>query len=223
MIAFIQTHDLVGNRIKGDRLSNDTRTDLVCALACIYLLSPQIPMLFMGEEWGASTPFPFFSDYRSEREIADMRQRRRQQLEKIKPTPSEQELAQEPDPQNAATYNSAKLDWEELQEPDHAAWLAFYRQLVAMRRECIIPLLRGLRRACGQARVISGGVFEVQWSLAGGAYLQLAANLSPRDMSGFTPMEGDALWAEGTSPGAESLGAYSVRWHLRSARACATQ
>ena len=58
----MQDHDQVGNRVKGDRITRITHDDAVKALTAIYLLSPQIPMLFQGEEWASARPFPFFSD-----------------------------------------------------------------------------------------------------------------------------------------------------------------
>jgi maltooligosyltrehalose trehalohydrolase len=214
MVAFIQTHDLVGNRIRGDRITEDHRTCLVRVLACIYLLSPQIPMLFMGEEWGASSCFPFFSDYKSASEIASMRSRRRGQLEKIKPRPSEQELAEEPDPQAESTFQAAKLKWKEIREPDHAGWLQFYRQLIASRRERIIPLLNGLQRECGVVRIIGHGVFEIEWKLANSATLKLAANLCPNPNDGFSRHADELLWLQGEATSATELGGWTARWTI---------
>jgi maltooligosyltrehalose trehalohydrolase len=214
MVAFIQTHDLVGNRIRGDRITEDQRTCLVRALACIYLLSPQIPMLFMGEEWGASSCFPFFSDYKSASEIASMRSRRRGQFEKIKPKPTEHELTEEPDPQAASTFQVAKLKWEEIREPDHAGWLQVYRQIIARRRERIIPLLHGLERECGVVRVIGHGVFEIEWTLANSTTLKLAANLCANPNDGFSPQKDELLWLQGEATSATELGPWTARWTI---------
>jgi malto-oligosyltrehalose trehalohydrolase len=209
-LAFIQTHDLVGNRIFGDRLAGLTSQEAVRAIAAIYLLLPQIPMLFMGEEWAASTPFPYFSDYHGELAEA-VRKGRCEELSKLDPAPSAEELGRAPDPQAESTLRSAQLRWNEVAEGIHADWLAWYKRVLAVRRESVIPMLGGLAESCGRYEVIGPGALTAQWTLAGGAELRLAANLCKTGRGGFPAWEGRLLWMEGEQ--AERwLGPWSVCW-----------
>ena len=111
-VAFIQNHDQVGNRAFGDRVTDFAPAEAVRAIAAVYLLLPQIPMLFMGEEWGAAQPFPFFCDFGPE--LADaVRKGRREEFARF---PEFQDPAMReriPDPMAEETFASAKLDWDE--------------------------------------------------------------------------------------------------------------
>jgi maltooligosyltrehalose trehalohydrolase len=115
-IAFIQNHDQIGNRAFGERLSVLAGADALRALAAIYLLSPQIPMLFMGEEWGAREPFPFFCDVSADLAEA-VRKGRREEFARFAEfkDPSRQDLI--PDPVAESTFLSAKLGWSEVTDP----------------------------------------------------------------------------------------------------------
>lgn len=216
-IAFIQTHDLVGNRVFGERVFADAPVNEIRAIASIYLLLPQIPMMFMGEEWGASSPFPFFCDYHGELSEA-VRKGRCEQLSKLDPAPSADELRRAPDPQAESTLRSAQLKWDEVSQEPHADWLAWYRRLIAVRRERVVPMLAGLTETCGQYAVVGPGVFTVTWKLRDGARLHLAANLSknPRDQVGSAP--GDVIWQEGSAGSEGRLEAWSVRWSVEQRR-----
>lgn len=212
-VAFLQTHDLVGNRIFGDRVSATAPREVLYALSSIYLLLPQIPMLFMGEEWAASTPFPFFCDYHGA--LADkIRQGRVEQLKRLDPAPSDEQIKDAPDPQAESTFRSAQLRWEELAEPQHAASLDWYRRLLDARRRFVAPLLGGLNRSCGTTRIIGPAAFTVDWELAGGARLTLAANLCNVAREGFAEAQGRVLWETGANSSGV-FGPWSVRWTLR--------
>jgi 1,4-alpha-glucan branching enzyme len=210
-VSFIQTHDLVGNRVFGERIDELASTEAVRAIAAIYLLLPQTPMLFMGEEWAATTPFPFFSDYGGELAEA-VRRGRAKQLAQTSHV-DEETLRRAPDPQAESTFLSAKLRWEDLNDPPHAARLDWYRRVLAVRWERILPLLDGLE-ACGTYLVHCGGRFECKWSVKGGR-LCLSANLCDTPADGFTAAgSGDVLWLEGSQPDAHTLGPWTVRWAL---------
>ncbi len=211
-IGFIQTHDLVGNRIFGDRVSGLVAPEALRAIAAIALLLPQIPMLFMGEEWAATAAFPFFCDYNGE--LADaVRKGRCEQLSKQDPAPSEDELRRAPDPQAESTLRSAQLDWAEARKPKHAAMLDWYTRVLAARRANVMPLLSGLVCTCGAVEVIGPGALTVHWTLANDTKLHLAANLCTSPIGGFAPAPGRVFWLEGTeSDGA--LGRWSVRWSV---------
>ena len=222
-IAFIQTHDLVGNRIFGDRVFANAPVNSIRAIACVCLLLPQIPMLFMGDEWGASTPFPFFCDYHGG--LADaVRKGRCEQLSKLDPAPSEEEMRRAPDPQAESTLRSAQLNWRELEQTDHAAWFDWYKRLIQVRREAIVPLLQGLTQSCGSSQVVGPGALAIEWILKDGARLSLAANLCDHSTAEFPSTSGRVIWLEGSQNhgGVQrevhgQLGPWSIRWMINDA------
>jgi malto-oligosyltrehalose trehalohydrolase len=214
-VSFIQTHDLIGNRVFGERIDTLSPPEAVRAIAAIYLLLPQIPMLFMGEEWAATTPFPFFSDYGGELGEAVRRGRTKQLTDTGQG--DEETLRRAPDPQAESTFLSAKLQWEQLNEPTYAARRDWYRRVIAVRRERILPLLDGLE-PCGTYQVHSPGQFECEWGMKQDGRLRLSANLCVAPSSSFSPTgHGDVLWLEGSETNARTLGPWSVRWALASA------
>ena len=128
-VAYLQTHDQVGNRATGDRIGHSLPAGLQAAGAALYLLSPFTPMIFMGEEWRASTPFRFFTSF-EEQWLADaVRTGRQAEFASHGWTPSDV-----PDPQDPATFAASILDWDEAGEGEHEATLAFYRRLIEIRR-----------------------------------------------------------------------------------------
>jgi malto-oligosyltrehalose trehalohydrolase len=213
-ISFIQTHDLVGNRVFGERVDKLASPEAVRAIAAIYLLLPQIPMLFMGEEWAATTPFPFFSDYGGELGDA-VRRGRARQLEEMSHV-DEETLRRAPDPQAESTFLASKLRWEELDDPLHAGQLDWYGRVLAVRRERILPLL-DCAEPLGSYRVHSGGQLECEWGMKGGRRLCLRANLCAAPSSAFTAVgSGETLWMEGSQPESSVLGPWTVRWSVES-------
>ena len=137
-VAFLQDHDQVGNRAAGDRLSEITPPALLKVGAVLLLTSPFTPMLWMGEEWAASTRWPFFSSH-PEPELGEAVAKGR--LEEF--AKHDWDLSQVVDPQDPKTFTSAKLVWSELAEPAHAEMLETYRVLLRLRRE--IPDLADAR------------------------------------------------------------------------------
>ncbi|MGZ4493424.1 MAG: malto-oligosyltrehalose trehalohydrolase [Nocardioides sp.] len=137
-VAALQTHDQVGNRAVGDRLSATLSPGLLACGAAILLTSPWTPMLFMGEEWGASTPFQFFTDHTDPELAAAVSEGRRSEFASHGWSSSDV-----PDPQDPATFAASKLDWSEVGREPHARLLGWYRDLIALRRR--EPDLRGPR------------------------------------------------------------------------------
>lgn len=130
LVAFSQDHDQIGNRAIGDRLTATLDDGGLAVAAALVLLGPFTPMLFMGEEWGATTPWPFFSSH-PEPELAEAtRTGRIAEFARMGWDP-----AVVPDPQDPATFESARLHWAELDEPGHARLLGWYRRLIELRRE----------------------------------------------------------------------------------------
>jgi maltooligosyltrehalose trehalohydrolase len=129
-VASLQTHDQVGNRANGERLTTLVPPGHLAAGAALLLLGPFVPMLFMGEEWGASTPWLFFTSYPDEGLAQAVTHGRRSEF-------AEHGWSAEavPDPQDPTTFTRSRLDWSQITEPGHAELLAWYRTLIAMRRE----------------------------------------------------------------------------------------
>jgi malto-oligosyltrehalose trehalohydrolase len=210
-VAFAQNHDQIGNRAFGDRLTAIAPAEAVRAIAAVYLLLPQVPMLFMGEEWAASQPFPFFCDFAGE--LADaVRQGRRAEFAKFPQFRDETTRARIPDPQADATFGSAKLQWSDVMKPGHAAWHELYRRLLEVRRETLLPLQPLLRQAATYAALGRLAVL-VRWRTDQGDELTLAANLSAARTGGCPPAAGRILWQEGTLTDA-GCDPWSVRWSL---------
>jgi maltooligosyltrehalose trehalohydrolase len=208
-VSFIQNHDQVGNRAFGDRLTAFASPDALRAIISIYLLLPQIPMLFMGEEFGASTPFPFFAHFKSD--LADaVREGRRAEFAKFPEfqDPHKRELI--PDPTSEATFQSAKLNWAEIGDQSHSDWLALYRQLLAIRHAEIIPRLKNIGEHCGSYKILGEGAVSVRWTMGDGTCLCLVANLSDARL-GSTASHGRRLWSPGNG-GGDYLEPWTVIW-----------
>lgn len=212
-VAFLQNHDQVGNRAFGDRITDKNPAEAVRAVASLYLLSPQVPMLFMGEEWGASTPFPFFADFGPD--LADaVREGRRKEFARFPEFQDPAARERIPDPTADGTFASAKLKWEEREREPHAGWLDWYRQALAVRRERLVPLLAGIGGGAGSHEVVGASGIVVRWALGGGKALAVAANLSAEGAAGFPAASGEVLWAEGEAGADGRFGPWAVRWTL---------
>ncbi|WP_035857405.1 malto-oligosyltrehalose trehalohydrolase [Cryptosporangium arvum] len=129
-VVSLQNHDQIGNRATGDRLSATLSPGLLTVGAALMLTSPFTPMLFMGEEWGAGTPWQFFTSH-PEPELALAVERGRK-AEFAQHGWGESEV---PNPQDPATFERSKLDWSELGTKPHADVLDAYRRLIALRHE----------------------------------------------------------------------------------------
>jgi len=202
-VAFLQNHDQVGNRALGERLIALAEPAAVRAVTAIVLLLPQIPMLFMGEEWGCAEPFLFFCDFGGDLGAAVTRGRR-------------QEFAHDriPDPQSEQTFRRSKLDWSRLPLPGTAATLAWYRELLAVRAKHIAPLLPELTRG-GEFELLGDAAVRVHWRGSADTQLQLIANLKPAPAALPGPDTGLLLWQEGQVDASAQFGPWSVRWSLR--------
>jgi 1,4-alpha-glucan branching enzyme len=141
------------------------------------LLAPSPPMLFMGEEFAASTPFLFFCDFGPElaQAVTDGRRREFARFEKFASGESTV-----PDPNHPDTFERSKLDWLSLDDERHAAWLAFYRKLLSLRRERIVPRLDGMRGGAGRYSTSSDAALVATWQLGDGSTLEMRLNLSGR-------------------------------------------
>lgn len=212
-IAFMQNHDQIGNRAFGERVNKIASPEAVHAIASIYLLLPQTPMLFMGEEWGSSQPFPFFCDFHGEL-AALVSKGRREEFASFPEFHDPEQRERIPDPQAEATFESGKLDWEQTKEEVHADWIAWYRNILGVRREVIVPLLAEIGGHAGVYEVLGPGAVVVRWTLMTGGRLVLAANLSDDSLDGFPLDCGRVFWHEGPDPAGSRFRPWSVRWCL---------
>ncbi|MGA8090627.1 MAG: malto-oligosyltrehalose trehalohydrolase [Terracidiphilus sp.] len=128
-LGFIQNHDQVGNRALGDRIAQSAGADRAKIAAALVLLGPFIPMLFQGEEWAATSPFLYFADHRDRELAQQVSEGRKREFLAFGWEPSTI-----PDPENPATFDRSKLNWDELSEPLHAETLDWYRKLIQLRR-----------------------------------------------------------------------------------------
>ncbi|HTN62166.1 MAG TPA: malto-oligosyltrehalose trehalohydrolase [Devosia sp.] len=213
-VTYIQDHDQVGNRIMGDRITALAGTDAIKALISVYLLSPQIPMLFMGEEWAASQPFPFFSDVPSS--LRTVTRRGRQEQLKQTPEyedPNKPDVSHTLDPTSIETFRSAKLDWAALRRKEHRDWLSYYRTLIDLRRMEIVPRLAKMEGFSSHHQMLGDNSVLVDWRLGDGSMLRLYLNLCDETQEGVPPIIGRQLWRQGFA-GENRLGPWTVLWTI---------
>jgi maltooligosyltrehalose trehalohydrolase len=129
LVAYLQNHDQVGNRAAGDRISASLSPGLLRIGATLLFTAPFTPMLFMGEEWGATTPWQFFTSH-PEPELATAVASGRRREFATHGWPE----GDVPDPQDPQTFHRSRLDWAELDKPEHRDLLDFYRRLIALRK-----------------------------------------------------------------------------------------
>ena len=190
-VDFTQTHDQVGNRAFGERLvALGDEPAVRAAVACV-LLAPAVPMLFMGEEFAASSPFLFFCDFRGDLASAVTRGRREEfgRLRRFRDRAARESI---PDPNARSTFEASKLDWSQTRGARGVEWLAYYRALLAIRRERIVPLLDPAR-ATSVFDIRDGRLLRVTWTLRERATLQLAVNFSLQPIA--VSFDGDRLFA----------------------------
>ena len=142
-VFFIQNHDQVGNRASGDRLHHSLEPAAFRAVSVLLLLAPETPLIFMGQEWAASTPFQYFTDHHEAlgKLVTTGRQR---EFERFASFADPQSRARIPDPQSASTFDSSKLIWEERTREPHASTLRLYKRLLDLRKR--EPALQSRRR-----------------------------------------------------------------------------
>jgi malto-oligosyltrehalose trehalohydrolase len=204
-VNFLQNHDQIGNRALGDRLEWSADPEATDAALAITLLAPMPPLLFMGEEWGARTPFPFFCDFNGELAEA-IRSGRRKEFAEAYETFGDDV----PDPLAASTFETAKLDWED-RDGEGSDRHRLVKALLAIRKAEIMPRLAGA--SFGRAELQQpGSILSAHWKLQDEGWLALIANLSDQSASRSHALpRGRAIWG-GQAP--ERLPAWSVFWAI---------
>ncbi len=205
-VDFLQNHDQVGNRAYGERLARIADPAALRAVTACVLLSPAPPMLFMGEEFAASTPFLYFCDYEGDLARA-VSQGRREEFARFARFADPAERARIPDPNALQTFERSKLAWREREHGEHAEWLALYTDLLRRRHRWLFPHLS--RAKSGSFEVTAPGALAVHWPLGGGGQLHLLANLAdaPTAVPALPP--GDIVYE--SHPASPTLAAWSVR------------
>lgn len=173
-VLCIQNHDQIGNRAQGERLTDEISSAAYHAATAVLLFAPELPLLFMGQEWAARTPFLYFTDHEAELGTLVTEGRRTEFAEFAR-------FAREdvPDPQDPETFERSKLDWRERESGDHARTLRLYRDLLTLRRS--------LHGDVAADAPVEGGLV-----LRRGRHLLLAA-LAP-DVALPVPSGSEELW-----------------------------
>lgn len=216
-INFLQNHDQIGNRAFGERLSTLAAPGVIDTLTAILLLSPQIPMLFMGEEWGETRPFLFFTDLHGELGAA-VREGRRNEFKRWKSFQDAHARAEIPDPNAAETFTRSQLDWGKRGTPEHRARMDLVKRLLALRLREIAPRLGGVAGHCATRQDLDGCCLHVAWRLGDGSELSLAANLGDSSAAFSAAASGRCLFEQpaGTADALsrDRLPPWSAAFHL---------
>jgi maltooligosyltrehalose trehalohydrolase len=162
MVICIQNHDQIGNRAFGDRLHHTIDLAAYRAVSALLLVAPETPLLFMGQEWAATSPFQFFTDHEPDLG-ARVTEGRRREFSDFSEFADAAARSRIPDPQALETFEASRLAWGEISSPPHAGILRLYRALLALRR--------GMRRSSPAAGFAISAVDDRTIAVARGAHL----------------------------------------------------
>lgn len=214
-VSFLQNHDQVGNRAFGERILSYASRDAVRAVMAILLLAPSPPLLFMGEEFAAKTPFLFFCDFGPQlaKAVTDGRRAEFAKFTKFADPEARESI---PDPNAESTFWSSKLDWDSLHEPQSSEWLKFYSTLLALRKKAIVPLLRESENVAMERSffIFADTGLHVTWKTPT-RRLDLFANLGDAPLNS-PPSDGNILYSTFDQPPQTKMPAWSVTWYLKS-------
>jgi len=214
-VNFIQNHDQIGNRALGERLSALVPAPVQRLETICLLLAPSVPLLFMGEEFAASSPFLFFCDFGPEL-APKVVQGRREEFAAFERFRTPQAQARIPDPGSEQTFMASKLDWSEVGQPGHAEWHTLFSDLLEVRRRRLVPHLAGSGHDAHFA--VDGAGLSVDWTLGDGSRLHLRANFSDALWANVPDAPGDLLFASRGAALAAALPAWSALWTLEPIR-----
>jgi maltooligosyltrehalose trehalohydrolase len=204
-VGFLQNHDQVGNRAFGERLSHLVEPERLSLARALFLLAPQIPLLFQGEDWAASAPFLFFVDFESDPGLAEaVRNGRRREFSKFKAFADPETRERIPDPTDAETFARSRLDWSEPARSPHREVREDTRALLRLRRDAIVPLTKTPFRG-GSYGLPQADCFDILWRFEAGT-LRFVANFG-EDQAGFETAGLSPIWS---SPAARVVGGRAV-------------
>jgi maltooligosyltrehalose trehalohydrolase len=212
-VTFLQNHDQAGNRAFGERIAALAPAVAVRAATAVLLLAPAPPLLFMGQEWGASQPFPFFCDFEPNLAPA-VTEGRRREFAAFPAFADPQARARIPDPCDPATFRAAVLDWSAAETPEGRGWIVFHRRLLALRGRMLAVL--GPRPYARWQPLGTAGLM-VTWRGAHGT-ATLLANLGEAPLDVVCSLHGQVLFATPEDAAASRrLPPWSAVWRLAEA------
>ncbi|MDQ7984673.1 malto-oligosyltrehalose trehalohydrolase [Pseudomonas sp. G34] len=208
-VLFLQNHDQVGNRAVGERLRTLADDHALKSATALLLLSPMIPLLFMGEEWGSEQPFQFFTSHNDE--LGEAVRKGRQNEFKDFSKFSGQAI---PAPNDASTFETSMPDYHNRDTADGSAWQAFYRELLSLRHQHIVPRLPGSQAL--ESRVLGEAAVTASWQLGDGQVLHIALNLGREPVDAVAAQGARTLYSYRSE--GNHLPAHSVRVVLEGAQ-----
>lgn len=185
-VAFLQNHDQVGNRALGERLTTLAHDERLRAASALVLLSPMVPMLFMGEEWGERQPFLYFTDYQGELARA-VTEGRREEFKRFSRFSSPGAAAWIPDPNDYQTFMASRPRPAQGDE----TWRSHYRELLELRQRWLTPHLPGAHAL--EAQPLGERALSARWRLGDGSLWRIDLNLGADDIGIEPPGEGARL------------------------------
>ncbi len=215
-VSFLQNHDQVGNRAMGERLIKLTADPILKLAVALFLLAPSPPLLFMGEEYGAETPFLFFCDFGPDLadKVANGRRRELARFPRFRDVEQRRNISDPGDPQS---FSRSCLQWPAVEEPGNE-WQHFYKGLLELRHTKIVPRLAGLTGANGHYRLLGRKALQVQWLLGDGAELSVLVQFGGEPLNNIRrphrailyadPAEDKTVWQDDTLP------PRSIIWYL---------
>jgi len=209
-VAFLQNHDQIGNRAFGERLTTLADHDALRAAMFLLLLSPQIPLVFMGEESGEERPFLYFTDHASPELAEAVKTGRRAEFSKFPAFSSAEAQRAIPDPNDHTTFEASIPTFDDKEGPA-AAWRLFHTALLAIRREIIMPRIPGARSQGAEALGRTG--VRAVWRLGDGSVLTIAANFGDEPVQ-CEPGDGVPLAASPPTGRADGMlpGRTAIAW-----------
>ncbi len=184
-VSFLQNHDQIGNRAFGERLNALCEGQNLKIFIALILLAPAPPLLFMGEEFGAVTPFYFFCDFKPG--LAEsVTSGRRAEFAGFAQFSSPENRERIPDPNARQTFLQSKLDWQSALKRQHADFFKFYQTLLSIRKEQIIPRLSGTKKGETGYQILSPKALQAWWTMADQSRLIVIFNMQSTSIDTFT-------------------------------------
>ena len=218
-ISFLQNHDQIGNRALGERIVKSANPHAVRTAMATILLAPSTPLVFMGEEFGAETPFLFFCDFEGNLAAA-VTAGRRQEFAHFPAFSDDSKRERIPDPNSIEAFQSSKLEWSVIEQPGHQDWLSFYRNLLNLRRLHIVPRLFPPCSIKANYETHKELGLTVQWEFSDRSKLILLANFGAEALSDMSVPSSPIIYAsdklsrEALNKG--TLAGWSAVWFLQS-------
>nr|WP_298146108.1 malto-oligosyltrehalose trehalohydrolase [uncultured Pseudomonas sp.] len=186
-VLFLQNHDQVGNRAFGERLIELVDEDTLKTAIALLLLCPMVPLLFMGEDWGAKQPFLYFTDYREPLASA-VREGRRNEFRDFREFADPQRREEIPDPNALSSFSASQVALNPELQPAQQAWRDYYRELIELRRQHLTPHLSDVHSE--RVSLFAEGALAAVWRLDDNSLLRIDLNLSQ------VPVQGEAISPE---------------------------